>query len=84
MRLDGGMEIGQQPRRLGGVQRNQALKKARPDQGNGFSVVLQQVVHGGQLQGLQQRQRCAAQQGCEPAVEGADLHGPTGLEHVAV
>jgi hypothetical protein len=60
------------------------VQERAPHLAHGLLVVLQQLEIGGQPLRLQQRQRRRAQQRGKPAVEGADLHGPTIGQHLAV
>ena len=64
--------------------RRHGRMEAAPDQRDGLAVVFQQLVVRGQAQLFQHRQRRVAQQGGEPAVEGADLHRPARCQQARV
>ena len=62
----------------------QRLEKRPPDFGHGARIILQQFVLAGQALLFQHLQRCRAQQGGKPAVEGADLRAATVLQQLQV
>ena len=70
-------------RHCGGIAQ-QGLVERPPYFGHRTLVILQQFILTGQAQLLQQLQRRGAQQRCEPAVEGADLHTAAMLQQAQV